>query len=191
MKKALIFLFLAQGSYLTPLLSQTIPEKPASDACPNWNKKQVASKADYFSYLSKRNKVADKSDFNTPKYQNFNAVKTSSPVSSGKQNENTFVSEKTNVEKSEEPIVVSDIKNASSRSVRDTLIHKADKPQPAEEKKAEPVSPPKPILEKGIAGSGEEKKVVKQNNKKTKHHKEHWFKKISFRRKTATTCPDF
>ena len=201
MKKTLPILIAIQTMSVSILFSQAQTQpKPASDACPNWNSKPVADKADYFAYLSKRPKKQTTTDFSTPKYHNFNAV----PVSTSQKRETQVTGGgNTEIKQTNTPGII--YKKSPQTEIPADIAPERTSPSPviAEQKQASA-----PMTAETKKENKEEIPVVKENGKsdsdkkedkhtdtakkaKKKNSEKHRIKKISFRRKSAAKCPNF
>lgn len=204
MKRTLRLIIVIQLLSVSFVFSQTTaPVKPATDACPSWNSKPIADKADYFTYLSKRPKKQDAGSFYTPKYQNFNAAQTTPQQKKGTVVENPDVKQ-TNTPgiiygkerqadlpneviietKTPEPFILKKKEEIAVQEKKD----KETPPPVAAEKKSAPES----VKENGDSDTKkEEKRIGKTKKIKMKHSKKHWFKNLCFGKKNASKCPKF
>ncbi|MGZ4036093.1 MAG: hypothetical protein ACXVP4_14630 [Bacteroidia bacterium] len=190
--KTIVRFIICQIACIFPLISQsqtnTAPVKPATDACPSWNKKQpVASKADYFAYLSKRSKTADENNFYTPKYQNYNAAN----AAAKKQNKSPEETKYVGINQAKAPAIVPEKgKQTVAKQPAAEPDKKAEEtPEPAITNKTE-----EPVKEKGTtvsASKKEEKNETKKNTPAVHYERKHWLRKIGFRKKRAADCPSF
>ncbi|HEY0030997.1 MAG TPA: hypothetical protein VGC65_09585 [Bacteroidia bacterium] len=192
MQKALSILVVSQIICISSAFSQkqtaTTVEKPSTDACPSWNKKQPASKASYFAYLSKRKATAEPRDFNTPRYRNTSPVPVA-PTGSPSVKPRTLTGAAI---KDAEPELTRQIPAPDKKEIAATTVAPVvKKPEQT-----------KPIAVKEEAALPEEKgkmdttvKKEKKAEKKKAGNKTHpirtWFKKLHFGKKNATSCPDF
>jgi hypothetical protein len=214
MKKILPFVILIQTVSVSIAFSQTAAEtKPASDACPSWNKKPVADKADYFAYLSKRPKKQAATDFSTPRYYNFNAVPTTAASSQKRKARGT--TENTEVVQTNTPAIIYG-KQPQPEVPAETPAPGISTPAPVvtenkqipvavvkekehvtapviEDKKEVTEETAAPAKEKGVSATAkkEEKHIDLPKKTAQKHTEKHRIKKISFRRKSAAKCPKF
>ena len=191
MKKVLSLLIIGQISCIFPFMLQsqtnTAQVKPATDACPSWNKKQVTSKVDYFAFLSKRTVPQNPNNFNVPKYQNFNAT-----TSEKKARQTDVETNLVSIKKYDETVLVANNEISTIQSVAKPTTKILEETQPA-------------VIEKDLKETAQDDKGVdvtgaKKEDKKTglnkttthvKREKKHLMKKIRFKRKNATTCPNF
>ena len=194
MKKEISFLIVSQIACILPVLSQsqanTAQIKQVADACPSWNKKQLASKADYFAYLSKRPKPQDNNNFYTPKYQNIVANKAVPAASSKKQPEPANEEKHIGITKAYAPAIVPEEENKIVKPEEQAINKVPDSAKPDEINKTEA-----PVKEKGkaISSSKKENKQTDSNKKMTeiKHQRKHLLRKTGFRKKCAADCPSF
>lgn len=186
MKKILSIIIVCQMFFVFPVLSQTntAQVKPATDACPTWNKKQGVSKAEYFAYLSKRSANKETNNFNVPKYQSYF---TASNSNIKRQKQADAEIKHTEIIKTKAPVIIPEKENKALELPKENInkttdnatgtVSDVDNEKLAVKEKKETVSSAK-----------------KADNKKSSnvvHIRKHLLKKISFRKKRANSCPEF
>lgn len=193
MKKALIILFVFQYTGIVLSFSQGEAVKPATDACPTWNKKQSTNKLAFYNVANKKSNSKEVKEFSSPKYQYL------FPNKSKNQSSTAFAS------KGNRPAGVDEER---SEKIATATAPKKEKEEPiavVEEKKAATIQEQKtetPVLnpkEENVVPAGKGKDATVNDSKeeptkrvkKTKRERKHWLKKLKFGRKKAADCPDF
>jgi len=190
MKKALIILFVFQYTGIVLSFSQGEAVKPATDACPTWNKKQSTNKLAFYNAANKKSNSKEVKEFSSPKYQYLFPNKSQSQASAAltpKSNRPAGVdadrSERTTSalapkKKKEEPVVEAEKATAIEQKIE----------IPASNQQEENVVPTGKGKDATVSDSKEE---TTKRVKKTKRERKHWLKKLKFGRKKAADCPDF
>jgi hypothetical protein len=191
MKKALIILFVFQYTGIVLGFSQGEAVKPATDACPTWNKKQSTNKLAFYNAANKKSNSKEVKEFSSPKYQYL------FPNKSQNQSSTAFASRGNrpagvDVERSEKTTAAT----APKKKNEEPVVEEKKAATIQEQKTETPVSNPK---EENVVPSGKGKDATVNDSKeeptkrvkKTKRERKHWLKKLKFGRKKAADCPDF
>lgn len=191
MKKLLSLLIIGQVSCISPFILQsqtnTVQVKPASDACPRWNKQQVTSKADYFAYLRRRAVPQDPNNFYFPKYQNFNTQ-----IAAKKAKQTDVEKNNQAIKKYDEPVLNANKEISIIKSVAKNTIKIAEETQSSSVEKNQKEIQEKDKAKYDSSTQLEDKKTA--SNKiatNIKRENMHSFRNICFKRKNATSCPNF
>ncbi len=191
MKKALIILFVFQYTGIVLSFSQGEAVKPATDACPTWNKKQSTNKLAFYNAANKKSNSKEVKEFSSPKYQYL------LPNKSEKQSNAAFASKGNrpagiDAERSEKIATVT----APKKKKEEPLVEEKKATTTLEQKTETPVSN---LNEENVVPAGKGKDATVNDSKeeptkrvkKTKRERKHWLKKLKFGRKKAADCPDF
>jgi hypothetical protein len=190
MKKALIILFVFQYTGIVLSFSQGEAVKPATDACPSWNKKQSTNKLAFYNAANKKSNSKEVKEFSSPKYQYL------FPNKSQNQSSTAFAS------KGNRPAGV-DVERSENTTT--ALVPKKKKEEPVvQEEKATAIEqkaevPASTQKEENVVPAGKGKDATVSDSKeeptkrvkKTKRERKHWLKKFKLGRKKAADCPDF